>query len=515
VLEPRGYRDARALGIAGAVGVAVGGVGLGALPVHDPLAGWPGIAELRSAPMLAVACTYLGMTLLVAAWLRIGRMDVSVRQLQKTLIWWAAPLAVVPPMYSRDVYAYIAQGAMVLRGIDPYTSGPSALGDALVDDVPVMWRDTPVPYGPVFLLLAATVVKLTGGHVVWSVLGMRLIALAGVVLIARYVPRLAQHCGAPPATAFWLGVLNPLLLVHLVAGAHNDALMIGLVVAGLTIALGRSPLAGAALIGLAILVKAPAAVALAALVPITAHRMSGRWTLLRATAGTTAVIAVVLAAVTFLSGLGYGWIGALDTPTAAKNGMSMTTNAGNLLGRLAAALGVADAADVLALFRTAGLVAAALIAGWALLRALASYQIKKVDGVWALGIALTAFVALSPIVQPWYLLWGFVPLAAAAAHHTRVRWFVVVVSIALLFYLLPFGGGPVNRLSLGALVGLAMGLFYLRLRPAGQVLQREPVPVDAETTDHPGGDGGDHRVVPELLPRVDVRDVHLDQRRVA
>jgi hypothetical protein len=526
-------RRCRNLGVAGAVGVAVGGLGLGALPVHDPLDSWPGIAELRSVPLLAVASTFFGMTLLVAAWLRMRHVlaDTSVEDLRGVLLWWAAPFVLVPPMYSRDVYAYIAQGAMVLRGIDPYSSGPSALENALVDDVPVMWRDTPAPYGPVFLLLAAAVVKLTGAHTILAGFGMRLIALAGVALIARYVPRLAEHCGVPPTSAFWLGVLNPLLLAHLIGGAHNDALMIGLMVCGLAIALDertgrvaglthrasrpvRSPPAGAAIVALAVLVKAPAAVALAVLVPIWARRLSGRWTLPRATAGTTAVAALVLTVVTLISGLGYGWVNALDTPTAAKNGMSMTTNAGQWLGQLAAALGVADAADVLALCRTAGVIAALLIAAWALLRALAPGRIRPANPVWALGLTLTAFAALSPVVQPWYLLWGFVPLAAAAAHRPRVRWFMIVVSVALLFYLLPFGGGPINPLSAGSIAGFAMGLFYLRLQPARQVLQRDPVPVDAEAADHPGRDDRDDRVAPELLPRVDVGDVHLHQRGV-
>jgi hypothetical protein len=545
-VELRRYRN---LGFAGAVGVAVGGIGLGALPAHDPLDGWPGIAELRAVPLLAVASAYFGMTLLVAAWLRIGRLapTADMKDLRGILLWWAAPFVVVPPMYSRDVYAYIAQGAMVVRGIDPYTFGPSVLGNALVDDVPVMWRDTPAPYGPVFLLLAAAVVKLTGANTILAGFGMRLVALAGVALISRYVPRLAESAGASPTSGYWLAVLNPLLLAHLIGGAHNDALMIGLMVCGLAVAVRGNPPAGAAIVALAVLVKAPALVALAVLVPVAARRLSGRSRLLRAAAGTTAVAAAVVAAVTFLSRLGFGWVAALDTPTVVKNGMSMTTNAGQVLGRMAAALGVADPEDVLALCRAAGALAAVLIAAWALLRALApgrsqlagccgagrsqlagcrgagrsqlagcrgAGRIRRANPVWALGVALTALTALSPVVQPWYLLWGFVPLAAAAAHRPRVRWFVIVASVALLYYLLPFGGGPINPLTAGSVVGLAIGLFYLRLQPPGEVLKRHAVPVDAEPADHPGGDGGDDRMAPELLPRVDVRDVHLDQRRV-
>src|SRR2546423_14380595 len=44
--------------------------------------------------------------------------------------------------------------------------------------------------------------------------------------------------------------------------------------------------------------------------------------------------------------------------------------------------------------------------------------------------------------------------------------------------------------------GPGLGLAVLAVR---QVLQGQPVPVDAQPADDPGGDGGDHRVVPELL----------------
>ncbi|GAB3936574.1 hypothetical protein GCM10027614_13300 [Micromonospora vulcania] len=71
-----------------------------------------------------------------------------------------------------------------------------------------MWQ-TPAPYGPVFVAMAAVVSAVTGGKLVLGVLGLRLVALAGVGLLVAYLPRLARHCGVDPAAALWLGVLNP------------------------------------------------------------------------------------------------------------------------------------------------------------------------------------------------------------------------------------------------------------------------------------------------------------------
>jgi alpha-1,6-mannosyltransferase len=54
------------------------------------------------------------------------------------------------------VYSYLAQGAIFARGLDPYRLGPAmALGidDPLVRSIPDLWRDTPAPYGPLFLMI--------------------------------------------------------------------------------------------------------------------------------------------------------------------------------------------------------------------------------------------------------------------------------------------------------------------------------------------------------------------------
>ena len=46
----------------------------------------------------------------------------------------------------------------------------------------------------------------------------------------------------------------------------------------------------------------------------------------------------------------------------------------------------------------------------------------------------------------------------------------------------------------------------------GEVLQRQQIALHTEPDDHSGCDGADVTVVPKLLARVHIRDVHLDQR---
>ena len=69
-----------------------------------------------------------------------------------------------------------------------------------------MWVDTPAPYGPLFLGIGRAVATLTGDRVVTTVFVMRLLAVVGVLLTARYLPRLARAAGGRPAGAVWLGV---------------------------------------------------------------------------------------------------------------------------------------------------------------------------------------------------------------------------------------------------------------------------------------------------------------------
>ena len=98
--------------------------------------------------------------------------------------------------------------------------------------IPTIWRDTPAPYGPLFLVVGRGITALTGNDVVLGIFAYRVLALVGLALIIWTLPRLARRCGVDVGLALWLGVGNPLVLFHLVSGIHNESLMIGLMLAG-------------------------------------------------------------------------------------------------------------------------------------------------------------------------------------------------------------------------------------------------------------------------------------------
>jgi hypothetical protein len=267
-----------------------------------------------------------GVLLLTGAWWRIGRRlsELGSATLLKAAGLWSMPLLVAPPLFSRDVYAYAGQANLVANGLDPYDVGPGALLGPLVLGVDPVWLGTPSPYGPLFLGAAGSVVEVTGERLVLAVLGLRLLAVLGLVLVAWGLPRLAVAHGVPPQRALWLGLTNPLVLLHGVGGAHNDALMVGLLVAGLAVAqtvrlpdwvirhLAVRMALASALITLAALVKVPAVAALAFL-PLT---VAAGWGI-RARAALVVVVSAVSTAVVVsaVSGLGWGWL-----PAAAGAG---------------------------------------------------------------------------------------------------------------------------------------------------------------------------------------------------
>lgn len=401
----------RRLLLAGTVGsalVAVGGWGSGALP--------PG----RSGFALGTPLVLAGVLLLSVAWWRLRS------HARQAALLWAAPLLLAPPMLSRDAYAYVGQAALVVRGLDPYSVGPAELSGPLVDGVDEVWRDTPSPYGPLWLGLASLVVRASGDRLLPALLGMRLLAVLGLVLAGWALHRLGGD------RALWLGVANPLVLLHLVGGAHNEALMLGLMLAGLAVA--SLPLA-AVLITLGALVKLPAIAALPFLV-VAAPRRVRAGLLAAAAAAVTAVV------VSYGTGLGWGWLSTLDAGRARLSLLSVTTGLGTALG----------AVDVV---HALGLLAGAATAAVLLWRA-------PRGPVRALGLALLAVALLLPVVQPWYVLWGVLPLAAVAGPRLTAALGAGCLVLALL--IAPSGRHVVRPPLYGVPVLLAVAAAALVLR---------------------------------------------------
>ncbi len=461
-----------------------------ATPIPNPLDGLRVLGLLSRLGPPALACSYTGIGLVVACWFLIGRLATPGRarrlsrtQLTHTLAMWAVPFLVTPPIFSRDVYSYLAVGSMLVHGHNPYESGPvDALGDdnPLAHQVDGRWQHTSSPYGPAFLLVARAVVTVTGEQVVWGVLLQRLVEGLGVLLIVAALPRLARRCGIDPVGALWLGVLNPLVLFHLVAGGHNEALMLGLMLTGVVLALGppgslplwwRLP-AGTALITAAVGIKATAAMALAFLAVAQARRLGGRWRDLVTTVAVVAGTAIVVFALfTVAAGAGLGWLSALATPGSVRSFLSVSTSLAIGAGALGLLLGLGDhTTGIIDLMQPAGSAVGAVVALVLLWRCWRPGRTGRAvaEPIRGLGLALGAFVLLGPVIQPWYLLWAALPLAAStglSSYRRATVWLTTVFAVIIM----PNGATiPVFTIVTGVAVATVVtGAVLLLMRRSG------------------------------------------------
>jgi hypothetical protein len=416
------------------------------------------------------------------AWLYLGRSlrrreeGTDTGRLLKIAALWGAPLVVCVPLFSRDLYAYAAQAQIAHAGLDPYSVGPVSLPGPFLDEISGMWVDTPAPYGPLWLGLGRALATVTGDRVVTTVLALRLLAVAGVLLTAKYLPRLARAAGGDPRVAVWLGIANPLVLVHFVAGGHNDALMVGLLVAGLTIALEateeRWVALGVVVCSAAVLVKAPAAVAVAFLAWAWAKHLTGRAVLVRACVRTGVVALVTIAVLTGVTGLGFGWINQLNASGQVVAWTSIPTGIGMLIEVVRGVPNFVTYQDpVIAGFRLGGQVATALVLLWLWLKA------GRDGWVRATGLALLVVVFLGPVVQPWYVLWGLSLLAA-----TRLDRRIGVVAAGACFWLSMMIAPQGSNLFLEVAPVIAMSIAATAATLA--VLGRAPG--EADEPDPPG-----------------------------
>ncbi len=415
--------------------------------------------------LLSIVLVYGGLLLLMRVWLRLAEVmklhpGASLKSLWWILLLWATPMIVAPPMFSRDVFSYAAQGEMTSHHLSPYILGPFSLGSSpYVNPVDPLWGNAPAPYGPFFLFLDGTIDRITRHNQLATVVGLRLLEVAAVAMIGYGVVLLARGLHRDPGEAFVLSAMNPLVLLTLIGGAHNDAIMAGFLVVGIALAVKRRPLWAFFFCACASAIKAPAALSLAFVAWTWLGPKASVRERLKPIGVATLVTALTLGVWTWLAGFGFGWVKNLLTNGTVRSWAAPATGVGMAITNTLHAVGLHSLglASVLSVTRFIGLLAAAGFAVWLLLNG------ERRGWVRSLAVALLLFVELGPVVQPWYLAWGLVLLAAS--YQGREHFWLLFLSITG-----PFIGLPGGRQLLAGLVHSNPLLIALSVAVLGGVL---------------------------------------------
>lgn len=464
------------------VGALLGGA---AFETHVPGAwffGMPGgpLGSIGSSsphpPIYAVIAVYGGLILLTRVWLGLLRRlsahkGVPVRKVVVVVAIWAIPLLLAPPLFSRDVYSYAGQGEMVSHHIDPYVYGTGVLGSTPFSSLPdSFWTNTPSPYGPTFLSIDGAIDDISGHQILPDLVLLRLLEVAGLALVVAGTPTLARRLGRDPAQAVLLGVGSPLVLATLVGGAHNDALMLGLLVAGLAVAQRVGTVPGLVLCAAAAGVKAPAALGVLFLGWVWAGPGAPVRRRVVHTLGAGLIALGTLEVISLVQGNGWGWLRTTTAADQAFTGVTPVDAVSKVISGVAHVVNLHfseyGARSVLSVV---GLLCAAAVGTWLLLR-------SPAEGIpRTLGLTLLLTALLGPILWSWYVTWGIIVLAPAATG--RLRRAVIVISTVELFVGASTLRGMAATIAHAGLLPdmiLVAALFAVVIAPLGQFGRTRP-----------------------------------------
>jgi alpha-1,6-mannosyltransferase len=378
-------------------------------------------------PIASLALVFGGLILLTRVWLGLLRLlrrhpGFPVKRVVLVVVVWALPLMLAPPLFSRDVYTYAAQGEMMSHHINPYSYGPNVLGSTPFNNFgDPFWSGTESPYGPTFLSIDGAVDQASGHVFLVDLVLLRLLEVAGIAMIAAATPTLARSVKRDPAHAVLLGAGSPLVLLSLLAGAHNDALMLGLLMAGLAVAKRFGPVPGIILCALAAGVKSPAALGVVFLGWMWAGPGASTRQRIGRTVGAGFIALATMEAAAVVSGTGWGWLRTSTTADASFTGITpinlvaRTVSIGSHVIQLPLSV-----LQVRPVFIVLGLALAVGLGVRFLIRAPQDGIVRN------LGLTLLCLALLGPIVWAWYVTWGVVVLAAVVAG--RMRTMVIAVS---------------------------------------------------------------------------------------
>jgi hypothetical protein len=363
------------------------------IPKSPEIAGWlKGIGERLGYRVFLIAiliftAAYAGIVALA------GRAGASAISKRSAIILIGALHAIVfagPILLSTDVFSYIAYARMgVEHGINPYLHGPIAIAhDPVYYYVGQDWKHVATAYGPLYTLLSYPLAPLGVKGALWGMKLEALLASAGTLALTW---RCARARGLEPVRALLIVGANPLYILYGLGGAHNDLIMLLLMMAAVSFTLAGRDVPAAASVVAGALVKATVAVLLPFMI-LSQRRLRP----LLGAAGALALGAVAGYAAFGIHGIDV--VAALNRDAAFVSTDSFATEIAHLFGKP----GVFPVDHTLLKVALIGIVLHLLWRTW-----------RGYDWVAASGWTLLAITVTSTWLLAWYILWPL-PLAVVA-----------------------------------------------------------------------------------------------------
>jgi hypothetical protein len=349
-----------------------------------------GAADGRLAGPLFYAALWLALALYVVV--LVGARSLGVQLALWAIVAMHVVFFLAPPLLSHDVFSYIAYARLgVANHLNPYTHAPLDIpndpGFTHAGSI-----DAPSAYGPLFTLMTYPLSPLGIAAAFWI---LKVVAVLSSLGIVALVWRIAERLGRDALFAALAVGLNPLVLVHVVSGAHNEALTLVIVMAGVLLWVAGRDQAGVAVTTLATGIKASAGLVVPFLVVGDLRRRL--WP----------ALAVVLGLVVL--GLAAFGTHALDAFTLISSNQDRTSRF-SLPYKTAQLLGAVlpgDRLDYSDGVRAAFAIACVAVFVWLLWRTWRNL----IEPLEAIGWATLAVLLASAWLVPWYVLW-LVPFAA-------------------------------------------------------------------------------------------------------
>jgi hypothetical protein len=376
---------------------------------------------------LAGPLFYAGLWLAMVSYVVVlaGSRSIGPRLAIGSIVAFHLLFLLAPPLLSQDVFSYISYARLeVVHSLNPYTHSP----DAVPSDAAFAFagsKDASSAYGPLFTLATYPLAKVGVPVAFWVLKVVAALASLGIVAVAW---KCAQRLGRDPVFVALAIGLNPLVLVHVVGGAHNDALVVLPVVGAVLVALSgveadadapaRERLGGSLSV-LATGIKVSAGLALPFLV-LGARRRGA--VIIGAAAAALAIVALSLIA---FGGDALDALGLIGENQDRTSRWSLPQRSAD------AVAGITNLSGSTAI----DLTRAAFILAFAVLIMVLLYRTWKAPSgsaywVTALGWATLGLLVASAWLVPWYAIW-LLPFAALSTSRP-----LLIASLVLCAYML-------------------------------------------------------------------------------